>query len=259
VPTAQQDAAQSRPNESAIRLAIVDDHPVIRGGLKMILAQWLPQCEVVGEADEAAAALSLTRRLEPQLVILDLTLGQGAHGFELIRELRALADPPRILVFSVHEEEVYAERCLLAGAHGFIQKRAPLPELIRAVTRVSGGQVYLSQDMQERVLTQQAPLGPSLSGRDLGGLSNRELHIFELLGRGMSPRQIAQHLSISVKTSQVHRHNIKTKLGFETSRELDRFATAWMFDQGGGATMEAARPPKDYDSMTVSFPQARRS
>lgn len=205
-----------------VRVLIVDDHPLICEGIATVLSQE-PGLEVCGTASGAPEALALVHEHEPGLCIVDLNLDEGS-GLELIKSLNALERPPRILVSSMYEEQIYADRALRAGALGYLSKSdvsEKLPEAIRAVLE---GRVYVSEALSEGMM-----MGPGRRMRNpvqdpMDRLSDREFQVFELIGAGKGTRDIADHLCVSVKTVETHRASIKRKLGIDTSSALVRFA-----------------------------------
>ncbi len=206
------------------RVFIVDDHPTLRDGLRRLVEQ-VAGCEVCGEAASTSEALEAIPSLIPDLVITDISLPDRS-GLELIKDLRTLSPATEILVFSMHDEMLYAERCLRAGAKGYLMKGAKTPMLVQAVERVTSGNIYLSSRMTDHILA-------NLSGKQtfklrLETLSDRELEIFELIGLCRSSSQIAEQLAISPKTVDAHRGNIKTKLGLADAPSLMREAVLWI-------------------------------
>lgn len=207
------------------RVLLVDRQPVVRRGLREILAQEA-QLEVVGEATNGDEALAAAVEHAPDLAIVDVTLGQE-NGLELIGRLRERAPGVRVLVFSERDEALYAERALRAGAEGYVRKSAGASRIVDAVRRVLGGHTVLSGAMTEQLI--QRAVGASaeeLTG--IKSLSDRELEVLRLIGRGLTTRGVAEALSISVKTVESHRENIKRKIGAENAAALTRFAVAWV-------------------------------
>lgn len=210
-------------------ILIVDDHPVVLRGLKALLESE-PDFVVVGEEAGAATAIRAVEKKLPDIVIVDLTLKDG-DGLELLKQIRSRFPLVRTLVSSMHDETLYTGRVIDAGGHGFIGKQASSEELIEAVRTVLEGKIYLSESMRER----EEFRGPArkrrstLEGVDL--LSDRELQVFELIGRGLSTKEMAEHLMRSPKTIETHRDRIKLKLGIETMQELNRRAFMWVEDE----------------------------
>ena len=208
------------------RVYIVEDHPVVRTFLTQLVENDFG-FSVSGMGDDTRHALADIISQQPCLVILDLSLTDG-HGFELIKDIGALSRAPRVLVFSMHEEELYAERVLEAGAQGYVRKTASPQELTEAIKRVLAGQVYLSPAMTSRVLLRKVtpPRGEHQS--PIQTLSDRELQVFELIGRGQSTKQIAGSLGVDTKTIETYRARIKDKLGLDSAPSLMRSAFQWV-------------------------------
>ena len=209
------------------RILIVDDHPVMREGLEGLLAQQ-PDMQVCGQAENTAKALQEIQRAKPDTIVLDLTLG-AEDGVDLVVKLRKDYPEVRILILSMHDELLYAERLLSMGVHGYIMKQEASSEFLRALRKVSAGDVYVSQAVNARLLEQisrSRPRGTNVSGMDT--LTAREREVLSLTGRGSTTREISQALSMSEKTVDSHRRNIREKLGLHTSSELLRYAFRWV-------------------------------
>ncbi len=210
------------------RVLIVDDHALVRRGLReMISAE--DEFEVCGEADDCDAALTAARDARPDLALVDISLPSGS-GLELAKQLLSINKELRILFVSMHDDAVFAERALRAGALGYINKSRPGEELLAALQKVARGEIALCHEVAERLMRR--GISPSRErATGLESLSDRELEIFELIGRGMSTRNIAERLSLSVKTVETHRENIKTKLDVGSASELTHQATLWKSGQ----------------------------
>ena len=213
--------------QSAVRIVLVDDHPVVLDGYRTLLSKQADflVCATAGNAPEAVAAVE---RECPQLVITDLTM-PGRSGLELIKDLITLDPALKILVISMHDETLWAERALKAGAKGYMMKDCDSSTVIAAVRSVLAGGIYLSAAMSARVLGAFAsarPRGSAVS--PLETLSDREFEVFRLFGEGRTAKEIGAHLSISPKTVAVHRDHIKDKMGFLTSAEMIREAVRWV-------------------------------
>lgn len=206
-------------------IVIIDDHPIVRQGFEQLLEQE-PDLEVLGGAEDAAGALKLIDRVRPDLVLLDLSL-KHSNGLELIKDLKNLHPHLMILVVSLHDEEIYAERTIRAGARGFIMKGEATERIIVAVRRVLGGDIYLSDRMQAKVLHRMASGETAMPANPLEGLSDREIEVFELMGDGMKNQAIAAKLHISIKTVETYKSHLKTKLKLKDSTELMQHAVAW--------------------------------
>ena len=222
------------------RLFLVDDHPLVRQQLGQLIAQQ-PDLAVCGECGEAAECLRQLTALKPDLVIVDLSL-KSSHGIELIKDIKAHHPDMHILVLSMHNESVFADRSIRAGALGYVTKQESTEIIMTAIRRVLAGEMFLT----ERMATQLVALlihGPSqLTGSLTGGLSDRELEIFELLGAGRGTRQIAESLRIDVKTVETYRARIREKLNLKTSSELIHQAVRWV-QNGGKGNPAASEPP----------------
>lgn len=209
-----------------VQVLIVDDHPIFREGLRQVINAEA-DLVVQGEASGAAQALEAATAQPPDIAIVDLTLEQS-NGLDLIKDLAARRADLPVLVLSNHDEALYAERCVRAGARGYVMKDRPPAELVAAVHDVLAGKFHLSHGITHRIL---AKLGHATSlppGDVSEELSDRELQVFELYGRGRTTRQIAETLHLSVKTIESHRDHIKQKLGFADSTALVHAAVHWL-------------------------------
>ena len=214
---------KSGPKESKRRIFLVDDHPVLRDGLRRLL-EAEPDLHVCGEAENARKAYDRIESTTPELALVDISL-PGSNGIELIKGLKARFPALRILVLSMHDEALYAERALRAGAKGYVMKQAPTENLLTAVRSVLKDEIYVSPSLSHQFLgafiTQKSNLGPSLKK-----LSDREFEIVRLIGRGFTTGEVARELGISGKTVETHRGNIRRKLNLHSGPELVRFALA---------------------------------
>ena len=207
------------------RVLIVDDHPVVRQGIALAISRE-PDLDFCGEAEQIEEAMRLIEEGSPDVVIIDLSLRDG-DGIELIDYVKSRWPSIKILVYSSHDEETFAGRVLRAGAMAYVSKRESMSEIVKAVRQVLRGEVYLSPHMTTCLL-QLAAVGKALDQDPLRTLSNRELQVFELIGRGESTVQIAEKLGVSPKTVESHRKVIKTKLNLPTSAQLSRRAFQWV-------------------------------
>ncbi len=212
------------------RILIVDDHPLVRSGFAQLIGD-CPDLEVCGEAADMAEALRLVDSSKPDLAIIDLSLA-GGSGLDLIEHIKARDNKILMLVASMHEESLYAERVLAAGARGYINKQEAQDMIIHAIRHVVNGKVYLSQRMTERMLG--GMVDKTGSKRDIDSLSNRELQVFEMIGEGSSSSQMAEQLLLSVKTIETHQAHIKKKLGLNSAHELTHRAIRWVMDKENG-------------------------
>jgi DNA-binding NarL/FixJ family response regulator len=212
------------------RILIVDDHPLVRSGFVQLISDE-PDLEVCGEASDEAQALQLVAATTPDLVIIDLSLA-GGSGINLIERIKAHYTEVCMLVVSMHDESLFAERVLTAGALGYLNKQEAPSNIIRAIRRVLEGRVYLSDKLTERLLDSLTGMAKGPGQSPMQRLSNRELEVFELIGRGMTTGKIADHLKLSTKTIETHRENIKKKLGLASGQELTRRAMHWLIERG---------------------------
>jgi DNA-binding NarL/FixJ family response regulator len=212
------------------RVLIVDDHPIVREGLAAVINRE-PDLEVCGQAGGLSQAMRLYQQERPDLVVADVSLEDG-NGLELVKELVAQDPGIKVLVQSMHEESLYAERSLRAGARGYINKEEALAQIVNAIRLVLRGRVYLSTRMTDRLL-HRSVRGFEPERSPIESLSDRELEVFEQIGRGMTTRRIAQNLYLSPKTIETYRENIKTKLNLKNATELTQHAVQWVLENRG--------------------------
>lgn len=203
---------------------------MMRQGLAQLINDE-PDLSVDWEAEKAGQALEVFSHHEPDLVLVDISL-PGKSGLELIKDIHALCPSTLILVVSMHDEELYAERVLRAGGRGYIMKQEGGKKLMEAIRQVLGGQIYVSQKMSARILEVFSGCRIDAAGAPVERLSDREFEVFRLIGEGKGTREIAGHLHLSVKTVEVHRAHIKGKLKLKTAPELIRAAVRWTEAQG---------------------------
>jgi DNA-binding NarL/FixJ family response regulator len=215
------------------RLLLVDDHPMMRAGLAQLINKQ-PDLEITQEASTPAEALGLLDRGGIDLVLTDLTM-PGRSGIEFVKDLAALHPKVPVLVISMHDEMVYAERVIRAGARGYIMKEAGGEKLLAAIRRVLDQQVYLSDTMSARILDSLSGRKPRGASSPINGLTDREFEVFQLIGQGRSTRDIARQLGLSSKTVDVHRAHIKEKLKLTDNTALIRHAVRWTETQGPAA------------------------
>jgi DNA-binding NarL/FixJ family response regulator len=214
------------------RILIVDDHPMMRQGLVQLIENE-PDLASWGEADTAAQALALMSARKPDLVLVDISL-PDKNGLELIKDIQALHPGLPVLVFSMHDEALYAERVLRAGGRGYIMKQEGGKKLMDAVRHVLRGQIYVSEKMSAKILEVFSGRRTDAFDSPLEKLSDREFEVFQLIGQGKGTRDIAEHLHLSVKTVEVHRANMKRKLDLKTGTDLVRYAIRWLDAQNAG-------------------------
>ena len=215
----------------AKRIVIVDDHPLFRKGLEQLIHSD-GAFAVCGEAGNAAESMDVIRKLNPDLAIVDLSL-PGANGIELIKNIRAEFPNLPILVLSMHDESLYGLRALRAGANGYVMKHEAMANVVQAIHEVFSGRPYLSPAMAAQVITKFAKNSSEGESDAVDRLSDRELEILELIGKGTEIRQIANLLHLSPKTVETHRAHIKEKLQLKNAREVARFAVQWTDARSG--------------------------
>ncbi len=213
------------------QILIVDDHPMMRDGLAaLITAQ--ADLTVCGQAADAREAMLSVESLSPDLVLMDISL-PGKSGLETIKDIQALAPGLAMLIISMHDESLYAERVLRAGARGYVMKQEGGKRIMEAIRAVLEGKVFVSEKMSARIMDAFTGRRGTEAAGSVGTLSDREFEVFQLIGRGRSTKEIAGQLHLSVKTVEVHRVNIKAKLKLATSPELTHYAVRWVESQAG--------------------------
>jgi DNA-binding NarL/FixJ family response regulator len=231
---------------SQTKILIIDDHPILRSGITQVINQQkdLIVCGEVGDASKALRAIEMT---QCQLVILDISLS-GTSGIEILKDIKVQHPKLPVLMLSMHDESVYAQRALRAGASGYVMKHEATEKLILAIRKVLAGEVYLSEKLSAQLLQQIVGGTKSITASPVEALSDRELEVFTLIGQGHGTRPIAERLHLSVKTIESHRAHIKEKLNLKTGVDLMHHAIQWV--QSGnlgkgvaeGALAEAATP-----------------
>jgi DNA-binding NarL/FixJ family response regulator len=221
-PAAAAAAAAAAPASSKKRVFLVDDHPIVRQGLAQLIDSE-PDLAVIGQGEDAYASLKAMRDARPDLALVDISL-KDADGLELLKELKAQGAEFPVLILSMHDESLYAERALRAGARGYVMKQEPPDVLLGAIRRVLAGEIYVSPKMGATLLRRMVGSREVNATSPMERLTDRELEVFRLIGAGQSVREIADKLCLSVKTVEAHREHIKEKLSLKTSAELLRFA-----------------------------------
>ena len=207
-----------------IKVFIVDDHPIIRQGLTMLINRE-PDMTVCGDAEDAKSTMQAVAAAKPDILILDISLN-GRDGLGLLKDLRTKIPDLPVLVLSMHDELLYAERALRAGAQGYIMKQEASGKVLAALRRILGGGIYVSEKIANRML--QGYIGAKGAGpSSIADLSDRELEVFRLIGEGLSTREIAERLGISAKTVESYQAHIKEKLSLRNARELLQHAVQW--------------------------------
>jgi len=210
----------------AVRILIVDDHPLVRDGVRARLSSrsdWI----VCGEAESTAEAMHLVRETRPHIVIIDLSLKNG-NGLELIKQIAGLIDAPRVLVCTMHDEQLYAQRTIQAGASGYLHKQRAAELLIVAIEHVLEKKLFVSDEAHQRMLTRTLAASRDGDESPIEQLTDRELQVFEGIGRGMTVNELAVSLFLSPKTIETYRDRTKRKLNLRSSAELMRYAIRWV-------------------------------
>jgi DNA-binding NarL/FixJ family response regulator len=219
---------------------IVDDHPIIRFGLAKIINSQ-PDFAAIGEADDAATAMEAIKTLKPDCAVIDISL-KNSSGLELIKDIRIRYSNLPILAISMHDESLYAERVLRAGAQGYIMKEEATENLVTAIRKVMSGQVYTSSRMAAKMVRKLISGKAGTNTSPVERLSDRELEVFSLIGQGYGTRQISEKLYLSIKTIETYRAHIKEKLGFASATELLQYAIQWAISHNGAESSEQAPP-----------------
>jgi len=209
-----------------VKILIVEDHPIFRMGMKELIEQE-PDLSVVGDAETVSAALEMIEARQPDLVIADLSLKQS-NGIDLVKEIHHRYKTVCSLVLSMHDETLHAERCIMAGAKGYIMKQEASESVVTAIRQIMAGNMYVSSRIMSTILNQFQNHPGQIHESPLKRLTDRELEIFQLIGRGVSSRKIAVRLNISAKTVSTYRERIKEKLGLNHGGELVRSAVIWV-------------------------------
>src|SRR5580692_9548415 len=208
---------------------VVDDHPIVRQGLALLINQET-DLTVCGEAEEMHAALSAIQAVKPDILIVDISLN-GPDGLELLKNIRLGAPRLPVLILSMHEESIYAERALRAGANGYIMKQEATEKVLVAVRRILSGEIYVSDRIANRMLKHYITGSGTLRNSSIADLSDRELEVFRLIGEGHGTRQIADELHLSIKTVESYQAHIKEKLSLRSARELMQHAIEWTMNE----------------------------
>jgi DNA-binding NarL/FixJ family response regulator len=233
--SAASEAGAHSGKRSLRRVLIVDDHPIVRQGLRRIMENE-DDLVVCGEAESVREARTAIKELSPDVMIVDISLKQG-DGIELVRDVRAHHPQLPILVLSMHDETIYAERMLSAGANGYIMKLAASEQFLVALRRVLDGGIYVSEAVGNNMIQKFAAGGAYISANPVDRLSNRELQVLHMIGKGMSTRETAASLNLSIKTVESHRQRIKRKLNLQTGTQLVQYAVNWFTGREAGNSM----------------------
>jgi DNA-binding NarL/FixJ family response regulator len=209
-----------------IKIIIVEDHPIFRMGMKELINRE-KDLEVVGDAETVTGALDLIKAQRPDLVIVDLSLKES-NGIDLVKEIHQNHKQMSSLVLSMHDEALHAERCLTAGARGYIMKHEASESVVKAIRHIMSGHIHVSPGIMSTILNKFQKQPDPISASPLKRLTDREIEIFRLIGQGLSSKEIAVQLAISIKTVGTYRERIKEKLDFKNSGELLRHAVVWV-------------------------------
>jgi DNA-binding NarL/FixJ family response regulator len=220
------DVKQTENQDNRKKILLVDDHAVVRFGIAQLINRQ-PDLIVCGEQEDARKAMDAITKLNPDLIVVDLSL-RDSSGLELIRNLKAQYPGKPVLVVSVHDESIYAEIAFRAGALGYLMKQEALEKIIPAVRRVLAGNVYVSDAQAAKMLQQQVRGNTDVQQPAIKSLSDREVEVFHLIGTWKKTKEIAGELHLSVKTVEYYREQIKRKLNLKDAAELTQYATAWV-------------------------------
>jgi len=219
------------PNQAVTkkRILVVDDHPIVRQGLALLINRE-PDLVVCGEAEEAMGAMHALASARPDVLIVDISLN-GPDGLDLLKNIRITHPSLPVLILSMHEESIYAERALRAGANGYIMKQEATERVLVAVRRILSGEIYVSGRIADKMLKHYITGSGTLRDSSIADLSDRELEVFRLIGDGHGTRQIAEELHLSIKTVESHQAHIKEKLSLRSARELMQHAIQWNMNE----------------------------
>jgi DNA-binding NarL/FixJ family response regulator len=211
------------------RILVVDDHPIVRQGLALLINRE-PDLVVCGEAEEAMGAMHVLASANPDVLIVDISLN-GPDGLDLLKTIRTTHPTLPVLILSMHDESIYAERALRAGANGYIMKQEATEKVLVAVRRILSGEIYVSDRIANKMLKHYITGSGTLRNSSIADLSDRELEVFRLIGEGHGTRQIAEELHLSIKTVESYQAHIKEKLSLRTARELMQRALQWNMNE----------------------------
>jgi len=223
---------QSETSESKTKIVIVDDHPIVRQGLAELINHE-DDLVVCGQAEEAPEAMGVIKAVKPDMVIVDILLKETS-GMELIKDIKARYPNLAVLALSMHDESLYAERALRAGAKGYIMKAEATEKVIGAIRKILSGYIYLSEPMAAKLIHKLVGGRTEVGASAIDRLSDRELEVFRLIGQGYGTRQIAEKLHLSIKTIETYRAHIKEKLNLADTAELLQYAIRWVHSQNKG-------------------------
>lgn len=214
------------PKKEKTSILIVEDHPIFRMGMSDLINQESDMM-VCGDADDVSGGRKAIERLQPDMVIIDLFL-KNSSGIELVKEISKLYKKLPVLVLSMHDESLHAERCLLAGARGYIMKQEASGSVVKAIRQILAGNIYISQKIMDSILSRFQNRPELFHKSPIHSLTDREIEVFQLIGKGLSSGKIANQLNLSVKTVGTYRERIKEKLGLKHGGELAKYAVLWV-------------------------------
>ena len=217
--------AKHTQEQNTKKILIIDDHPVISLGIAALLEQE-PDLAICGKAEDVKSALEAVRRLEPDVVVLDIFL-HDTSGLDLIKDIKARWPELAVVVFSEHDESLFAERVLRAGARGYVSKRETPAKLIKAIRDVLNGGIYVGEKTTSEILRKFVTGRADTNKSKVNGLTDREFQVFQFIGEGLETRQIAEKLHLSLKTVETHREHIKKKLNVDSATKLAKYAIQW--------------------------------
>jgi DNA-binding NarL/FixJ family response regulator len=224
-----QSHAQQHQAVTKKRILVVDDHPIVRQGLALLINRE-PDLVVCGEAEEATGAMHVLASARPDVLIVDISL-TGPDGLDLLKTIRTIHPTLPVLILSMHDESIYAERALRAGANGYIMKQEATEKVLVAVRRILSGEIYVSDRIANKMLKHYITGAGTLRNSSIADLSDRELEVFRLIGEGHGTRQIAEELHLSIKTVESYQAHIKEKLSLRSARELMQHAIQWNMNE----------------------------
>ena len=221
--------SQNQATSRKHRILVVDDHPIVRQGLTLLINQEADLL-VCGEAEEAMGAMHVLASSRPDILIVDISLN-GPDGIDLLKNVRNIYPTLPVLILSMHDESIYAERALRAGANGYIMKQEATEKVLVALRRIMAGEIYVSDRIANKMLKHYITGSGTLRNSSIADLSDRELEVFRLIGEGHGTRQIAEELHLSVKTVESYQAHIKEKLSLRSARELMQHAIQWNMNE----------------------------
>ena len=217
---------QNKTDKVKTKIVVVDDHPIVRQGVAELLNRE-EDLTVCGQASDAHQAMQTIKEVKPDIAIVDISLKETS-GMELIKDIKVQYPSLAVLALSMHDESVYAERVLRAGAEGYIMKAEATENIVNAIRKIMNGQIYLSDKMAPKMVRKLVGAAPNLGASAVECLSDRELEVFRLIGQGQATRQIAEKLCLSIKTIETYRAHIKQKLNLSNGAELLQYAIQWV-------------------------------